>query len=246
MKKEKIYQLLNRHIDGELDHQDQFKVMQILKEDPWWQREFENMKLLKSSLTSFYSPLPVSTNFEQNLMTKINDYQTHKSIFDKLSDYGIINKLSYGLVTTSIIFMTYLGVKVYFPNVQDIYKNELTTSILSSPFKAKAVSTTSNVKDMVVVNDSGHATIVKGDQTLTINLGDEQPLSNIDPQTKELFNDILTGIEYIQAMYYKQKGDYNKSARFFKECIKKHPKSKLAPLSKKELSQIHQVTAVNE
>ncbi len=228
MNEEKAYKMLSRLIDNELMAHERFEIMGLIKTDPWYAQKHKELIKLRESLIGL-PQISLSPHFEGNLTDKINNAESQVSWLSRLTDYGVMNKVAYGVVTASIIFMAFIGAKIYLPNdpTSPTSLVGLKTSTTSVIHESKPGAHQQD-PDIAIIDTKGYLNIHKGAGFLRINLDEDNP--KITPEKQRMFGEILNNYEYMRAMYYKHKGELQKSRECLRKYIAANPRTELKSL----------------
>ncbi len=228
MKEEKAYKLLSRLIDNELMAHERFEIMRLIKTDPWYAQKHKELIKLRESLVGL-PQMSLSPYFEANLTNKINNTQSQAGWLSRLTDYGVVNKVAYGVVTASIVFMAFVGAKIYFPGDTNFPSSDslkTSTTPVSSLISTSKPGAYNQDLDVAIIDTKGYLNIHKGTASLRIKLDEDHP--EIDPEKRRMFQGILNNYEYMRGMYLKHKGDFKKSRECLRRFVAEHPTSRLS------------------
>ncbi len=237
MKEEKAYKMLSGLLDNELMAHERFEIMGLIKTDPWYAQKHKELVRLRESLIGL-PQMSLSPHFEANLTNQINNTQSQVSWLSRLTDYGVMNKVAYGLVTASIIFMAFIGTQIYFPN--DSTPPPSSAITLKSPTTAVVHESKPGAQyqdlDVAIIDTEGYLNLYKGTDFLQIKLDEDNP--KIAPEKQRMFREVLNNYEYMRGMYWKHKGDFKKSRECLERFIAEHPTSGVSRHIRTELKSL--------
>jgi hypothetical protein len=215
MIKNKYYNLLSGFLDNELSAKDRLKAIKLLEENQLFKEEYTKLKQLKEITNSTKLTNPLSNNFGNNLMDKIYDYQCKESWLTKLVNRGFFTKVSYAMVSASLLFIIFLGVKVYLyepievasiandntnsnrprvsavldkPSYNPQNKNAVTTRVpYLSPFQPNQSPSTSHANNIMITVEGSNLILYIGSESIRVNIDTGQLISKIDKKKEAKF-----------------------------------------------------------
>ncbi|MDH4128307.1 MAG: hypothetical protein OEV44_06110 [Spirochaetota bacterium] len=201
MRKEKTYDLISGLVDNELTVEKKFKILQRVKIDSWCKTEYEEIKKLKETLSSISPQLLPSPDFEKHLKNKLYNQESQENWFTKLMYTGILTKVSYGMVAASIIFIMFVGVRLY--NQTDLQANVPDEIASKTPASA--------------IVENNLLTIHNGNESVRINLETGKPYSQADYEKLSHFSKVYVKDKLVSLGFqYMNKGEYDTSRELFR------------------------------
>lgn len=230
MRQEDVFEMVSGLVDNELSAEQRYQILNHLEQDKQSQDDYHKLKNLKTCLSTTLPQDKPSDNFEALLKERIADECSNKpSWFENLVnswDFNWGSKLGYGLVTASILFIGFIGVK--YMGTGNLDSSYLATHSASSPHSASPISLNQNqaITTTAIIDKNGSLKVYNQDgKYISIPLNTDNPLNHIDPGSSKDFNEVLTHVDYYKGIYYREIGDHKKSKECLSNYLKENPES---------------------